>query len=120
VVEDDESVRLLVIEALRDLGYAPVEAGNADQALLRLKTMHFDLLISDVGLPGTNGRQLAEMAREMMPDMKVLFMTGYAAMATNRSDFLGEGMDMITKPFDLEQLAQKVRAMLAGMSHRER
>lgn len=48
--------------------------------------------------------------------MKVLFMTGYAAMATNRSDFLGEGMDMITKPFDLEQLAQKVRVMLASAS----
>ena len=116
VVEDDESVRLLVLEALRDLGYSPVEAGNADEALLRLKTMRFDLLISDVGLPGTNGRQLAEMAREMTPDMKVLFMTGYAAMATNRSDFLGEGMDMITKPFDLEQLAQKVRVMLASAS----
>jgi len=113
VVEDDESVRLLVVEALRDLGYSPVEAANADDALVHLNAAPFDLLVSDVGLPGTNGRQLAEIAKAVNPNLKVLFMTGYAATATNRGDFLGEGMDMITKPFDLEQLAQKVRSMLA-------
>ncbi len=113
VVEDDESVRLLVVEVLRDLGYAPAQAGNAETALIRMRSTPFDLLISDVGLPGTNGRQLAEMAREIYPDLRVLFMTGYAATATNRGDFLGEGMEMITKPFDLEQLALKIRGMLA-------
>ena len=72
----------------------------------------FDLLISDVGLPGLNGRQLAELAREILPELKVLFMTGYAATATNRRDFLGKDMDMISKPFALEELALKIREML--------
>jgi len=59
-----------------------------------------------------NGRQLADAARELIPGLKILFMTGYAATATDRGDFLDEGMDMITKPFDLEQLGRKIREML--------
>ncbi len=114
VVEDDASVRLLVVEVLQDLGYSAVEAVNADTALARIRQHgRFDLMISDVGLPGTNGRQLAEMARERLPELKVLFITGYSAIAVNKSAFLAEGMDMITKPFDLEQLARKIREMLA-------
>jgi DNA-binding NtrC family response regulator len=60
-----------------------------------------------------NGRQLAEIARELDPRLKVLFMTGYAATATNRAEFLGPNMDMITKPFDLETLGHKIRQMLS-------
>ena len=106
VVEDDAAVRLLVVEVLRDLGYIPAEATHADAALALLRAnADFDLLISDVGLPGLNGRQLAELAREILPELKVLFMTGYAATATNRRDFLGKDMDMISKPFALEELA---------------
>ncbi|RYE46451.1 MAG: response regulator, partial [Hyphomicrobiales bacterium] len=115
VVEDDESVRLLVVEVLRDLGYAPLEATEADSAIEHLhRNPGLDLLISDVGLPGMNGRQLAEIARDVIPDLKVLFMTGYAAGAANRDEFLGEGMDMITKPFDLERLGTKIKQMLGG------
>jgi PAS domain S-box-containing protein len=115
VVEDDASVRMLVTEVLRDLGYAPVEATNADAALARLRAMpQLDLMISDVGLPGMNGRQLAELAREITPELKILFMTGYAATALNRGDFLGPGMDMIIKPFDLEQLGRKIKEMLGS------
>jgi len=114
VVEDDPSVRLLVVEVLQDLGYSAVEAVNADMAIAKLRQdIHFDLMISDVGLPGMNGRQLAEVARDLIPDLKVLFITGYAANAVNKSAFLADGMDMISKPFDLEQLARKIRAMLA-------
>ena len=116
VVEDDASVRMLVVEVLRDLGYAPVEATHADAAIARLRaTPKFDLLITDVGLPGMNGRQLAEVAREIVPELKVLFMTGYAASALNRGDFLAEGMEMIAKPFDLEQLGRKIREMLGDV-----
>ncbi len=114
VVEDDEGVRLLVVEVLRDLGYTPVEAHDADTAMRQLRANpNVDLLVSDVGLPGLNGRQLAEMVREVVPDLKVLFMTGYAAGATSRAEFLGQDMEMISKPFDLEKLAHKIRAMLA-------
>lgn len=118
VVEDDPSVRLLVVEVLKDLGYSATEAIDGEKAILALgKDTRFDLMISDVGLPGMNGRQLAELAREIVPNLKVLFITGYAANATNKSAFLAEGMDMITKPFDLEQLARKIQEMLAQQSN---
>ena len=108
-------MRLLVVEVLRDLGYKPTEATHAEAALALLRAnADFDLLISDVGLPGLNGRQLAELAREILPELKVLFITGYAATAINRRDFLGKDMDMISKPFALEDLGSKVREMLGG------
>ena len=114
VVEDDPSVRLLVVEVLQDLGYSAIEALNADMAIVKLrKNAAIDLMISDVGLPGMNGRQLAEVARDIIPGLKVLFITGYAANAVNKDAFLAEGMDMITKPFNLEQLGHKIREMLA-------
>jgi DNA-binding response OmpR family regulator len=71
-----------------------------------------DLLISDVGLPGLNGRQIADFARVRMPDLKVLFVTGYAEQAAIRSGFLAPGMAMITKPFAMETLAAKIREMM--------
>ncbi|MET4636045.1 PAS domain-containing protein [Kaistia defluvii] len=115
VVEDDPSVRLLVVEVLQDLGYSAVEAINADMAIAKLRQNGaIDLMISDVGLPGMNGRQLADVARDILPGLKVLFITGYAANAVNKDAFLADGMDMITKPFNLEQLALKIREMLAA------
>jgi CheY-like chemotaxis protein len=71
-----------------------------------------DLLISDVGLPGMNGRQLAEIARQHRPHLPVLFITGYAENAAIRASFLGANMDMITKPFSMADLASKVGEML--------
>jgi DNA-binding response OmpR family regulator len=70
-------------------------------------------MISDVGLPGLNGRQLADIARTHRPGLRVLFLTGYAAHAAVRSDFLAHGMDMMTKPFELDALAAKIKDMLA-------
>ena len=114
VVEDDPQVRMLIVEVLRDLRFRAIEASDPERALTVLKRQqHIDLLISDVGLPGMNGRQLAEIARRGRPDLKVLFMTGYAAEAAVRSEFLEAGMDMLTKPFNLEDLTSKVRHMLA-------
>ncbi len=114
VVEDDAAVRLLVVEVLRDLGYHPLEATRAAEAIPILESsVKIDLLISDVGLPGMNGRQLAEVARASRGALKILFITGYAASARNRGDFLGEGMAMMSKPFDLGALARKVEEMLS-------
>ena len=115
VVEDDPSVRLLIGEVLRDLGYSCLEAGDGQAAMpLLASNVRMDLMITDVGLPGLNGRQLAEIAREHRPRLRVLFVTGYAEHATDRGRFLGPDMDMITKPFTLDGLAVKIREMIAA------
>ena len=118
VVEDDPSVRLLVREVLEDLRYVAVEASDAAQAIPILSSgQHLDLMISDVGLPGMNGRQLAEVARAHRPHLPVLFITGYAENAAIRAGFLGTNMDMITKPFALDTLAGKIHEMMARQEH---
>ncbi|MGE3270686.1 MAG: response regulator, partial [Chloroflexota bacterium] len=71
-----------------------------------------DLLVTDVGLPIMNGRQLAEIARQHRPDLKVLFITGYAPSAASRRGFLEPGMEMMAKPFDLDALGVKIRELL--------
>jgi PAS domain S-box-containing protein len=114
LIEDDPSVRMMVRELLNELQYEVHEAPNADAALPIL-TSHcaIDLMLSDVGLPGMNGRQLAEIARRHRPALPILFLTGYAENAAHRQDFLGEGMAMMTKPFSLEALAGKIDEMIA-------
>ncbi|HEX4550606.1 PAS domain S-box protein [Pseudomonas sp.] len=113
VVEDDVAVRMLVLDLLKELGYHAHEAQDAKSALPLLESgLRVDLLVTDVGLPGMNGRQLAEIARQHRPGLKVLFMTGYAQKAAERQGFLEDGMDMVAKPFALELLAGKIRAML--------
>jgi len=113
IVEDDPAVRVLVSAVLSELGYAFVEAGDADGALPILNSaQRIDLLISDVGLPGMNGRQLAEIGRQYRPGLKVLFITGYAEHAAVRGGFLDPGMQMITKPFTFDLLTAKVREMI--------
>ncbi|OPK07506.1 response regulator [Pseudomonas sp. VI4.1] len=113
IVEDDPAVRVLVSTVLSDLGYAFVEAGDADSAVPILDSaQRIDLMISDVGLPGMNGRQLAEIGRQYRPELKVLFITGYAEHAAVRGGFLDPGMQMITKPFTFDLLTAKVREMI--------
>jgi PAS domain S-box-containing protein len=114
VVEDDPSVRMLVLEVLHELGYRARAAADAKEAMPILASdQRIDLMVSDVGLPGINGRQLAVMARHHRPDLKVLFMTGYAESAALRSGFLEPGMEMIVKPFALDVLAGKIRDAVA-------
>ena len=113
IVEDDPAVRVLVSAVLGELGYAFVEAADADSAVPILDSaQRIDLLISDVGLPGMNGRQLAEIGRQYRPNLKVLFITGYAEHAAVRGGFLDPGMQMITKPFTFDLLTAKVREMI--------
>ncbi|WP_288486501.1 response regulator [uncultured Novosphingobium sp.] len=113
VVEDDPSVRMIVTELLSEVGYGVLEATDADTAIPILQSnQRIDLLVSDVGLPGMNGRQLAEVARQSRPDLKILFITGYAQNAAVRAGFLADGMDMMTKPFAVDALATKIRDIL--------
>ncbi|MET0249865.1 MAG: ATP-binding protein [Sphingobium sp.] len=114
LVEDDASVRMLVRDLLEELGYVAVEAADAQAAVDIFATgAQFDLMISDVGLPGMNGRQLAEIARRHLPALPVLFVTGYAENAAIRSGFLGTNMQMITKPFQIDSLAARIGEMLS-------
>jgi signal transduction histidine kinase len=113
IVEDDPAVRVLVSEVLSELGYAFLEAGDARSAMPILDSpQRIDLLISDVGLPGMNGRQLAEIGRQIRPELKVLFITGYAEHAAARGGFLDPGMQLITKPFTFDLLTNTVREMI--------
>lgn len=113
VVEDEVAVRMLVIEVLEEFGYRVLEAPDGTTALPYLEgDQRIDLLLSDIGLPGINGRQLAEMARQHRPDLKVLFITGYAPNAEIRDEFLAPGMDMLAKPFSIDTLAAKVSELI--------
>ncbi len=113
VVEDDVTVRDLVLEVLQDLGYTALQAPDAPAGLALLQTgRRIDLLVTDVGLPGMNGRQLADQARVARPDLKVLFITGYAENAAFGYGHLDPDMQMMTKPFAVDALAKRIRAMI--------
>jgi CheY-like chemotaxis protein len=114
VVDDEPSVRMLITEVLEELGYAAVEAADGASGLTILRSnVRIDLLVSDVGLPGgMNGRQLAEAARRFRPDLKVLFITGYAEYAMLQNDNLEPGIHILTKPFALEKLAERIKALI--------
>jgi PAS domain S-box-containing protein len=113
VVEDETAVRELVVDVLEELGYRALEASDGPSGLKLLESgARIDLLVTDVGLPGLNGRQLADHAREHRPGLRVLFMTGYAENATIANGFLEPGMQMITKPFAIEALATRIRDMI--------
>jgi PAS domain S-box-containing protein len=114
IVDDEPSVRMLVTEVLEDLGYSPIEASDGPAGLRILESeAAIDLLISDVGLPGgINGRQLADAARITRPELKVLFITGYAENAIIGSGHLAPGMRVLTKPFVVETLANRIQDMI--------
>ena len=114
IVEDEAVVRLLIVETLNDLGYKALETADSAAALRILQSsQRVDLLVSDIGLPGLNGRQLADAARVTRPGLKVLFVTGYAEDAAG-SGFLEPGMEIVIKPFTMEALASKIREMIEG------
>jgi PAS domain S-box-containing protein len=112
VVEDESVVRQLIVEVLSDLGYHALEAADGPSALRILQSQQrVDLLVTDIGLPGLNGRQLADGGRMTRPKLKVLFMTGYAESAASKT-FLDLGMEIIAKPFTMDDLASRIRGMI--------
>ncbi|MET0272538.1 MAG: PAS domain-containing protein [Phenylobacterium sp.] len=116
VIDDEPTVRMLIVEVLEENGYAAIEAADGPSGLQILQSdARIDLLITDVGLPGgMNGRQVADAARVVRPDLKVLFVTGYAENAAIGNGHLDSGMQMITKPFAMAALGAKVRDLIDG------
>ena len=114
VFEDEPAVGMVIHDALADCGYMVLETDNGQSALHIVESgVRIDLLLTDVGLPGgMNGRQLADVARQRRPDLKVLFLTGYAENAAVGNSRMEQGMEVMTKPFGLEALAARVKGMI--------
>jgi nitrogen-specific signal transduction histidine kinase len=114
LVEDDDLVRSYSESQLRQLGYAVVAVNDGQSALEALKRDAFDLLFTDVVLPGgLNGRQLADQARKLHPQLKVLYTSGYTADAIVHNGHLGPGVNLISKPYRQQDLAFKLRRVLS-------
>ncbi|KWV50855.1 hybrid sensor histidine kinase/response regulator [Bradyrhizobium macuxiense] len=114
VVEDDEDLRIYVTELLRELNYRVLTAASAQAALTILlqEQPHIDLVLTDVVMPGINGRELGKRATEMRPGLKILYMTGYSHNAVIHHGRLDLGVDLLEKPVSQAKLAQRVRDML--------
>ena len=118
IVDDEPSIRMLVIDILEDLGIGWIEAADSAAGLAILQsTARIDLLISDVGLPGgMNGRQMADAGRLGRPGLQVLFITGYAETATHEKSLPEPGIAVLTKPFSIDVMAERIRSMIeAGL-----
>ena len=122
IVDDEPTVRKLVTDILEDLGYAAIEAGDSATGLKVLQSdVRIDLLVTDVGLPGgMNGRQMADAARSHRPDLKILFITGYAENAVLGNGTLPPGMAVLTKPFAMDTMAARMRSMIEGSKEQAR
>lgn len=109
VVEDDAIVRMLIVDVLEELDFEVLEADGSEQALeiLGKPEQRIDLMMTDVGLPGMDGRELANNARILRPSLPILFASGYAETIDVPAD-----MQVIGKPFSIDQLRDKVKGML--------
>jgi len=109
VVEDDAIVRMLIVDVLEELEFKVLEAEGSEQALVMLKDVnqHIDLMMTDVGLPVMDGRELANQARALRPALPILFASGYAENIE-----VPQGMHLIGKPFSIDQLRDKVKGIL--------
>ncbi|UCJ19045.1 response regulator [Pseudomonas sp. MM211] len=115
LVEDSDVVRMLTVEVLEELDYHVSEAAEAQRALEILRSdEHIDLLMTDIGLPGMNGQELAVAARQLRPNLKVLFASGYAESVEIDKNEPATRTDIIGKPFSLDALRDKVQDMLGN------
>jgi len=114
VVDDEQTVRMLITDVLEELGYTAIDAGDGRAGLQILESKRqIDLMITDVGLPGgMNGRQLADAGTTLRPGLKVLFITGYAENAVIGDGHLKPGMHVLTKPFGMDSLANRITSIL--------
>jgi signal transduction histidine kinase/CheY-like chemotaxis protein len=113
VVEDDDQVRNMCSAALKDLGYVVHESASAAEALATLKlNPDIPVMLTDVVMPGMNGRELAEHAMKIYPKLRVVYMTGFSRNAIVHNSILDPGVQLLVKPFSVEQLAAKIREIM--------
>ena len=120
VIDDEPSVRMLMVDALSDMGYACLEAADGPAGLRILESRaRIDLLVTDVGLPGgLNGRQVADAARTLRPGLRILFVTGYAENAVLNHGHIEPGMEVLTKPFAVDELHRRVANLVQDQPHK--
>jgi CheY-like chemotaxis protein len=115
VVEDDDRVRNMSVAALRELGYTVMEAGRPADAIRMFEAgQNVDLLFTDVVMPEMSGRRLADQVLKFRPNLKVLFTTGYTRDAIVHNGVVDAGTHLLSKPFNMDELGAKVRAILDG------
>ena len=118
IVDDEPSVRTLIEEVLDTLGYVSLQAEDGASGLRLLQSKeHIDLLVTDIGLPGNmNGRELADAGSALRPNLKILFITGYAQNAVDGNDHPSRAINILTKPFRMDTLATRIQIIISGSS----
>jgi PAS domain S-box-containing protein len=117
IVDDEPTVRMLVADVARELGYTVLEAADGPRGLIILSSdVRIDLLVTDLGLPGgMNGKQVADAARALRPNLKVLFVTGYAQNAASGGSHLEAGSEILVKPFGIGILANRIQELIGSV-----
>ena len=114
LAEDDESMRQFLAKALERAGHEVISASQGDEALTELHLRHFDLLLTDIVMPVMDGIELARRGSEIDPNMKIMFITGFAAVALNPNSQAPEDAKVLSKPFHLRELVTEVDRMMAA------
>lgn len=114
LAEDDESLRRFLAMALERAGHEVAHFGQGDDALEALKGFRFDLMLTDIVMPGMDGIELARLASQIDPDMKIMFITGFAAVALNPSSEAPRQAKVLSKPFHLKDLVNEVDRLMAA------
>ena len=112
LAEDDETMRRFLVKALEKAGYSVVAFGNGADAYQRIREEPFSLLLTDIVMPEMDGIELARRASELDPDLKIMFITGFAAVALNSEEQAARDAKVLSKPFHLRDLVQEVERML--------
>jgi two-component system cell cycle response regulator CpdR len=114
LAEDDEDMRKFLVKALQNAGYDVVSFGNGLEAYERLKEEPFTLLLTDIVMPEMDGIELARRAADLDPDLKIMFITGFAAVALNPDSQAPKDAKVLSKPFHLKDLVGEIERMLAA------
>ncbi|MCP1334834.1 response regulator [Futiania mangrovi] len=114
LAEDDDAMRLFLYRALKRAGHSVTAVGDGSTALRHVKTRPYDLLLSDVVMPGLDGVELARRAADLRPAMKIMFITGFAAVALNPANGAPVDAPVVSKPFHLKDLVTTIEGLLAA------
>jgi two-component system cell cycle response regulator CpdR len=114
LAEDDESLRRFLAAALERAGHAVTACGDGAEAYEALRVVRFDLLLSDIVMPGLDGIELAKRAADLYPGLKIMFITGFAAVALHPAAEAPKQAKVLSKPFHLREIVQEVERMIAA------